>query len=59
MLVLSRKKGEKIMIGDDIEIIVISSNEGRVRLGIIAPGMKIDREEVYLAKQEEKREEKK
>lgn len=37
MLVLTRKVGEKIMIGSSIVITVIDVEEGRVRLGISAP----------------------
>ena len=37
MLVLSRKPGESIYIGDDIEITVIKVDENKVRLGIKAP----------------------
>ena len=37
MLVLSRKLGEKIMIGDDIEITVSRIDGNRIRLGIEAP----------------------
>lgn len=37
MLVLSRKKGEKILIGDNIEVIVNWIKEDKVSLGIIAP----------------------
>ena len=37
MLVLSRKQGETICIGGDVEITVISINGNRVRLGIAAP----------------------
>lgn len=37
MLVLSRKYGEKIMIGNDIEITVVEIDRGKVRLGITAP----------------------
>lgn len=37
MLVLSRKAGEKIMIGDDIEIVVLRISGSTVRLGIKAP----------------------
>jgi len=37
MLILSRKVGEKIRIGDNIEIMVTSMEPGKVRLGIIAP----------------------
>jgi carbon storage regulator len=37
MLVLTRKNGESINIGDDIEIIVISSKNDQVKIGIKAP----------------------
>jgi len=37
MLVLSRKKGQSIRIGDQIEIMVVKIQDGQVRLGITAP----------------------
>ncbi|MCM3124129.1 MULTISPECIES: carbon storage regulator CsrA [unclassified Mesobacillus] len=37
MLVLTRKNGESIKIGDDIEITVISSKNDQVKIGIKAP----------------------
>lgn len=37
MLVLSRKLGEKIVIGDNIEITVVDIDRGKIRLGIEAP----------------------
>ena len=37
MLVLSRQRDQKIMIGDDIEIIVVDIRGDKVRLGITAP----------------------
>ncbi|SHM38380.1 carbon storage regulator, CsrA [Caldanaerovirga acetigignens] len=47
MLVLSRKKGEKLLIGDEVEIIVIEVDGERVKLGIKAPkGVKILRTEL-------------
>lgn len=37
MLVISRKQGESIKVADDIEIVVISVDGARVRLGVKAP----------------------
>lgn len=48
MLVLARKIGEKIILNDDIEIIVLDSNQNTVRLGINAPkNVSVYREELY------------
>ena len=50
MLVLTRKVGEQILIGDDIVITVLDSRGDGVRIGIDAPrGVKIQREEVLRA----------
>lgn len=47
MLVLSRKKGEKLLIGDEVEITVVEIEGDRVKLGINAPkGVKILRAEL-------------
>ena len=56
MLVLSRRNNESIIIGDDIEIKVIKTSDGKVRLGIEAPKeISAHRKEVYDAiKREEK-----
>lgn len=37
MLVLSRKIGERIMIGEGIEVMVTEVKDNRVKLGIVAP----------------------
>jgi carbon storage regulator len=37
MLVLSRKLGEKIVIGDNISITIVDIDRGKIRLGIEAP----------------------
>ncbi len=48
MLVLGRKPGEYVMIGDDIMVIVVRSKKGDLRLAIHAPeNIKITRGEVY------------
>ncbi|QDT64465.1 carbon storage regulator CsrA [Calycomorphotria hydatis] len=50
MLVLSRKKDEKIIIGDQITLMVIEIRGDKVRLGIDAPkDVSVHREEVYNA----------
>ena len=50
MLVLSRKESEKIMIGDDIEVVVVEIRGDKVRLGIVAPdSTPVHREEIYNA----------
>jgi carbon storage regulator len=51
MLVLSRKPGEQIVIGDNIRITVVSLGPGRVKIGIEAPGtVKVDRAEIHELK---------
>ena len=52
MLVLSRMKGEVICIGNDIEIVVVSTSTGRCKLGIVAPeNTKILRKELISGRQ--------
>jgi carbon storage regulator len=47
MLVLSRKVGERILIGDDIAVTVVRIAQGSVRIGVEAPGrLQIVREEI-------------
>lgn len=47
MLVLSRKRNEVIVIGDDIKIVVVDIRGDKVRLGIDAPeNVKVNRQEV-------------
>ena len=56
MLILTRKIGESIAIGDDIQIHVVDIRGNQVKLGILAPkDVEIYREEVYLKIQEENR----
>jgi len=56
MLVLTRKPKESIMIGDDIEVTVLSSDGTKVRLGIQAPSdVPVHRKEIYLEIQAEGR----
>lgn len=48
MLVLGRKPGEYVMIGDDIKVMVVRSDRGDLRLAVCAPDhVKITRGEIY------------
>lgn len=48
MLILTRKKNESIIIDDNIEIMIIETDDGKVKLGINAPKeVKVHRKEVY------------
>jgi len=54
MLALSRKLGETIVIGDDIELTVLDIQRDQIKLGIKAPRtVPIHRKEIYLQIQEE------
>jgi len=56
MLILTRKSGESITIGDDVKITVVEVKGKQVRIGIDAPrSYIIHREEVYISIQEENR----
>ncbi len=56
MLVLTRKLGENIRIGDSVKITVLEVRSGQVKLGIDAPPeVKVHREEIYARIQEENR----
>ena len=52
MLVLSRKVGEEIIIGDDIHLTVVAVQGEKVRLGISAPKeVRVDRQEIHERRQ--------
>ena len=54
MLVLTRKAGERIKIGDDISILIMEIKGRQVRLGIDAPAnVIVHREEIYQRIQDE------
>ena len=56
MLILTRKSGESITIGDDVKVTVVEIKGKQVRVGIEAPrSYIIHREEVYISIQEENR----
>jgi carbon storage regulator len=53
MLVLSRKKNEQIVIGDDVVITIVDVRGDKVRIGIEAPAqVPVHRHEVFLALQQ-------
>ncbi|MDD9271802.1 carbon storage regulator CsrA [Paenibacillus sp. GCM10023248] len=57
MLVLARKKGESIMIGDNIEIVILGSEGDTIRVGIQAPKhVEVFRKEIYQHIQESNKE---
>ncbi len=57
MLALTRKKGDSVIIGDDIEIVVLGIQGEQVKLGIKAPrDISIYRKEVYEQIQKENKE---
>ena len=57
MLIITRKKGESLMIGDDIEITISKIDDGSVKIGINAPkDISILRKELYEQVKEENRE---
>ena len=48
MLVLNRKQGERVIIGDDIQVVVLEVHHNRVKLGFSGPAeVPFHREEVY------------
>ena len=56
MLILTRKVGESVAIGDDIQVSVVEIKGTQVKLGIRAPkDVTVHREEIYLKIQEENR----
>lgn len=55
MLVLTRKEGETLTIGDDIEITILDVKGNQVKVGIKAPKeVSVHRAEVYKKVKEEK-----
>ncbi|HIF18744.1 MAG TPA: carbon storage regulator [Cycloclasticus sp.] len=55
MLILTRKVGESLVIGDDVSIIVLGVKGNQVRIGIDAPkSVSVHREEIYTKIQDEK-----
>lgn len=48
MLILTRRVGESLMIGDDVTVTVLASKGNQIRIGIDAPrDVEVHREEIY------------
>ena len=55
MLILTRRAGEALRIGDDIEVTVMAVNGSQVRIGIKAPrDVAVDREEIAERKRRDR-----
>jgi len=55
MLILTRRPGEIIKIGDDIEIMVMGTKGNQVRIGVKAPNnIDVHRQEIWQRIQDEK-----
>jgi carbon storage regulator len=55
MLILTRRVGETLMIGDDVSVTVLEVKGNQVRIGINAPkDVSVHREEIYQRIQSEK-----
>ncbi len=55
MLILTRKIGESLIIGDDVEVTVLGTKGNQVRIGIDAPkDVSVHRKEIYEKIQEER-----
>jgi carbon storage regulator len=56
MLILTRRVGERLMIGDDVSVTVLGVKGNQVRIGVDAPAsVGVHREEIYERIQSERR----
>jgi carbon storage regulator len=54
MLILTRKVGETLMVGEDVTVTAMGVKGNQVRIGINAPKEAVHREEVYKRVQDER-----
>ena len=48
MLILTRRVGESLMVGDDVTVTVLGVKRGQIRIGVNAPNeVPVHREEIY------------
>lgn len=56
MLILTRRVGEKMIIGDNVTVTVLATQGKQVRIGVVAPrSIPVHREEIYNKIAEQKR----